>query len=417
LLRNICVIAVLKVYSYLKYGSHLFINKWGSDSHKDKHSLHRTMKFKSISLAAAYFFLIMSGCTTQEKKNNTQPLIDYSQIPILSLEQEFTISASDNYIPAFVMDIIVDDDGRILVSERQEKAVHQFDSTGTYVARVARSGRGPGELTRNANAHSNGDVLVMSNNNGNLTEYRPNDEGVYSFVEDHTNQLPGPMRGIRSDGEFTSAYVAVDSVQIPFGVIPPEFTTDLIHIVRFDGDSLEVEENVLSIGRHSSYVEIVNDGQGMTYNTLPYRYSDSLTPLRGQQLMVTRPRESAIQIYDEDLDLVHDLELNVASRPVSDDDFDFHFSEFSGAELADRKALVRDIKPPFTWVIMDDERRFWLRTDHTKEGYEYVILSYDGEPIGRFYLTESKRLFSVKDDKMYLFDFEIAEIEVIAVKI
>jgi len=360
--------------------------------------------------------LILVGCSS-ETDVDTEPEISYSDIPLVDLRHEFSISASDDYIPASVAQIIVDDEGRILVSERQEKAVHQFDSTGTYVARVARSGRGPGELSQYANGHLNGEVLVMSNNNGKLTEYRPNDAGVYSFVQDHAYRLPGPMRGIRSEGEFTSAYVAVDSVQIPFGVIPPEFTTDLIHIVRFDGDSLEIEENVLSIDRHSSYVRVVDDGQAMTYSTLPYRYSDYLTPLPDQQLMVTRPRKSTIRIYDEDLELAHNLELNIESRPVTDEDFEFHFSEFSGAELADRKALVRDLKPPFTGVMMDDERRFWLRTDHTEEGYEYVVLDYEGEPLGRFYLPEIKRVFTVDAGKMYLFDYEIAEIEVYSVNI
>lgn len=251
-------------------------------------------------LVIIFSFVVIVACSSEKPQKE---VLDYDSIPLIELERAFNITESEDYIPAWITRMYVTDEGDILVSERMEKSIHQFDSLGNYVAQVAREGRGPGELTQNANAHFNGKLLVMSNNNGMLTEYRPNYEGIYEYYTDHTFRLPGVLRGIHSIDDFSVFYVSVDSVRVPFGTIPPEFTTDFIHLVKVDGDSLIVEEEVLSLKSHSSYVQVIDNGNAMNYSSLPYRYSEYLIPLPGKRFLVQRPLSSSIEIYDENIDL------------------------------------------------------------------------------------------------------------------
>lgn len=361
------------------------------------------MNASQLALLLLISGLLIAGCTSGEGEQNQ---LDYAAIPLIEVNKEFSITESDDYIPGQITRVMVAEDGSILVSQRGQKSIHQFDSLGNYMTRVARTGRGPGELTRNANAHFNGNILVMSNNNAMLTEYRPNENGIFEYQRDYNHRLPGPLSGIRSEDDFSSFYVRVDSVRIPFGKIPAEFTTDFIHLVKIAGDSLQVQEKILSLKRHSSYVQIVDGGNGMRYSALPYRYSDYFIPLPEQQMLVQRPRQSLIQVYDEDLNITRELKLNVKDRPVTEEDMQYHFPDLNGSERSDRRALINDIKPPFMRVLMDDQNRFWLLTDETEKGKEYVILSYEGEPLGRILLPAESTVHAVKNNKLYLVNSE-----------
>lgn len=345
------------------------------------------------------FSLFLLSCST---KSDQQNAIDYSEIPISEIQKEFSITESENYIPAQITRVMVSDDGQILVSQRPEKSIHQFDSLGNYITQVAGPGRGPGELSQYANAHFNGKILVMSNNNNMLTEFRPNEENIFEYRTDHRFRLPGPMRGIRSLNNFSAFYVKVDSARTPFGRIPPEFTTDFIHLVQITGDSLQIEEKILSLEKHSHYVELTDGGNSMTYSFLPYRYSDKFSPLPDKQVLVQRPRNSLIQVYDGNMTLDHELNLNVKDRLVTEKDMEYHFPEIRQSERRKRRTLIKDVKPPFTQVLMDSQEQFWLLTDETENGKEYVIMSYEGEPVGRIQLPKNSTMHTIKDEKLYL---------------
>lgn len=347
----------------------------------------------------ALFGLLISSCSSEKAETN---LIDYDSIPLLELEPVFSFTESDEYLPSTLMNLLISDDSYILVAQRNETSVHQFDSLGNYLARVAGPGQGPGELSQRALPHSNGKILVMSNNHGIMTEYRQNEHGIFEYYKDYSHRALGPVRAIPTQNSFKEFYISRDSVNYPFLEIPPEFTTEFIYPVKITGDSLELGEKILSLKRHSSYIEISDDGNAMSYSYLPYRYSDWFSALPNRKLLVWRPDKAAIQIYDSLMNLEHELILNIKNRFVTDDDMEFHFPNNTESERRERRKLIRDVKPPFTGVIMDNHQQFWLHTDKTANGNEFVVLNYEGEPLGRVLLPVESTLHQVRNNKLYI---------------
>ncbi|MEP1150431.1 MAG: hypothetical protein ABJH08_01775 [Balneola sp.] len=360
-----------------------------------------TFKTGTSSSSIKYIFLIglmVLGCNARSESENQ---LDYSEIPIIELNKEFSITESENYIPAIVMRVMVSQDGSILVSERSENSIHQFDSLGNYMLKVAGPGRGPGELSRYANPHFSQNRLVMSNNNNFLTEYGQNEEGIFEYIKDYKFRLPGRLRGFRVEEDQNELFVSVDSVDYPFLEIPPEFTTEFIISTKIQNDTLLDGESIMSLKSHSSYVEITDGGNSMSYSRLPYRYSDYFSVLEGGNLLISRPSKSSIEILDRDLKPSHHLKLNVEERPVTEKDIEYYFPDNTSSEINDRKRLISDVKPPFMRVLLDDSNRFWLMTDETVEGKEFVILSYTGEPIGRVLLPPGSTVHAVRNGKIY----------------
>ena len=361
-----------------------------------------------------FILCFFNNCTSDKADND---ILDYSTISLSSMEMEFSITESESYLPAQLTRVMVNEEGYILVTQRAPKSIHQFDSLGNYMAQIARPGRGPGELSQYANPHFRGNILFMSNNNGMITEYRQNDLNLFEHHTDHNYRLPGPLSGVRSPNGFQEFYVSEDSVDYPFTVIPPEFTTDLIHLVKVTDDSLQIQEQVLSIQKHSYYLELTNNGNTMSHYFLPYRYSDYLNVLPGEKTLVLRPSSSAIEIYDKEFNLEHKVVLNIKERKVTEKDMEYHFPENTSSEKRDRRSLIKDVKPPFTRVLMDNKDRFWLFTDETEAGKEYVILNYSGQAIGRILFPSHLLLNTIRDDRIYLINRENPSVDVYSIKV
>lgn len=330
-----------------------------------------------------------------------QKKLIYSEIPLLTVQKEFSIGESEEYLPTNITQVLVGNTNQILVLQSPDKSIHQFDSNGNYLSQIARQGKGPGELSQYAYGYYDGEILLMSNNNSLITEFSPNEDGIYEYSKDYSQRMNGMVRGFRTEGESRAIFVSVDSSRAPFGTVPPEFTTEFIHIMNITEDSVEREEKVLTLKTHSSYVEIQDGGNSMSYSGLPYRYSDGFSLLSENKVMVQRPLQSSIEVYDEKFDQIYHLQLNVEERAFTEEDLEYHFPNLNSDERRKRRSFIMDIKPPFLSVRFDNQNRFWLQTHETTAGREYIILSYDGEPLGRFYIPKESSVYNIKNGKIY----------------
>ncbi|HET8865162.1 MAG TPA: hypothetical protein VFM80_05645 [Gracilimonas sp.] len=357
------------------------------------------ISFKTLYyLVPALLVIILISCNPE---NEEIQKIDYASLDEIELELELKITDSENFAASNLNGFYATKDGNLLITERSGPGIHQFNSEGDYVKRVARDGRGPGELSPWFHSHFNGETLIATNNPGyNAAIFQQDEDGIFQYVKAMNQRYPGSFYGFRAENDLNSFYSsenkAMQSLQVP-----PEFTYSNIHIIDLKNDTVAVRDSINSLRVHSDFVEDL-DGRGIRITKLPYRYSDTFQPLPGGKFLIARPEKGTINIYNSELNIEHELELNVSDRLVSSEDLEYHIGDYDASTQEKMSELISDIKPPFMDVKMDDSNRFWLWTDETERGLEYVILSYEGEPLGKVYLPSGEKIEIISDNRLFV---------------
>ena len=86
------------------------------------------------------FFL---GCSGASKSNY---MIDYSTLPELNVSLINEIKDSEKFLPGRLRDLIVTNNGSLIVSDWGNMSIAQFNSDGSFERLIAEKGNGPGEL-------------------------------------------------------------------------------------------------------------------------------------------------------------------------------------------------------------------------------------------------------------------------------
>ncbi|MEX0597107.1 MAG: hypothetical protein WD512_11460 [Candidatus Paceibacterota bacterium] len=357
------------------------------------------LSFKTISIFAPLLLVItLVSCSPKDEEKSN---IDYASIDEIDLEVELRITESENFIASNLNGFYAAKDGDLLITERSGTGIHQFNSHGEYVKRIARDGRGSGELSPWFHSHFNGNTLIATNNPGYIsTIFQPDEEGIFQYKRTINQRYPGSFKGFRTEENLISFYTsenkAMQSLQVP-----AEFTSSNIHIIDLKNDTIAVTDSINSLQVHSDLIEEFNGG-GIRITTLPYRYSDTFQPLPTRRFLIARPDKQTITIYNSELNIEHELKLSVSERLVSSEDLEYHLSDHDASAQQKMRELIRDVKPAFMDVKMDDSNRFWLWTDETEKGLEYVILSYEGQPIGKVYLSTGEKIEMISENRLYV---------------
>lgn len=338
------------------------------------------------------------GCNPDDEEKRQ---IDYALLDEIELELQLRITDSEDFVASNLNGFYATKDGSLLITERSGPGIHQFKTDGDYVKRVAREGRGPGELSPWFHSHFNGVTLIATNNPGyNSTIFQQDEEGIFQYVKTVSQRYPGSFIGFRDNENLNSFYSsenkAMQSLQVP-----SEFTNANIHIIDFKNDTVAVRDSINSIRVHSDFIEDL-DGRGIRITTLPYRYSDTFQSLPNGQFLIARPGEKIINIYNRELNIDHSLRVDVLDRPVGSEDLDYHLGDYDASTQQKMRELIRDVKPAFMEVKMDDSNRFWLWTDETERGREYVIFDYEGHPIGKVYLPSNEKIEMISENRLYV---------------
>ena len=130
----------------------------------------RVRGFASVLLIATTF-----GCSASERKPATAATFDTLPGGVVlvtntspvdsgrwSLVLERTVQPDDDSVGALRSpdDLLLLEDGSVLVSDSKPASVVRFDPTGAYAGTIGREGGGPGEY-RTAYLASRGDTLVV----------------------------------------------------------------------------------------------------------------------------------------------------------------------------------------------------------------------------------------------------------------
>ncbi|NGP90232.1 hypothetical protein [Fodinibius halophilus] len=340
---------------------------------------------------------ILYSCTADSPE---QERLDYSSVPIIDITKKLEISESENLILSNPVRFYATENNHLLIAERSSPGIHQFNEKGEYIEQIARSGRGPGELSGWYYPHFNGSILAASNNPGYIISvYQQESDGIYHHTKNLNVEYPGEFKDIK--GLDPVSFYLLENKSTQQLQAPDEFTEGYIHLVEALDDSLVVTDSIISLQHHSDYIYEFPSG-GIREYDLPYRFSDVFKSIPNGKTLIARPDNQVIRIRNSDFKVEHELHLNISEKPVSENSLEFHLAGYDSETRKNMEELIRENKPAFMDVFLDDQNRFWLWTDETEAGNEYIILSYDGEPLGKLVLPNAQKITMVQKDQFYV---------------
>jgi hypothetical protein len=356
-----------------------------------------------IFTLAFCFLWFVTGCSEVSEDNDHTGFIDYAELNLIEVELDLEIGESEQFIPGELSDLVVFQDGIMLVSDQSRVTIEQFNAEGEYIGNVAGVGRGPGELPSNFYLMGYGpDMLLAIHQRGRKDYFVRGTDGTFT----HTRGVltdPGQNRltsvvGIKNEAEF---FVMITepafSVNLSADYTYTEYHNEFLGITNAENHILQDSLHILKTP--SPYLHIRRNAD-LTMRSLdvfehppfPYRSQDRFLVMEDGRYMIARVDSSAFFIYNSDDELEHRIDLKIIPRPVEGSDlerFDQNFRRF-----------VPDVKPPFLDVWLSKEK-ILLHTDSDEDNREFVLLNFEGELLGKFQLPEMDEIRHISNDRIY----------------
>lgn len=340
--------------------------------------------------------------------------IDYDELGILDKEKTLEIGANEKYIPGDLKDLIVTPSGYIIISDIQKKTIEQFDRQGNHIATIAHEGKGPGELPSYFDLIDikNNRFLVWHDAAQRLDFYKlDKTKEVYRYSKSKApdNFIKGRLDiiGPYSKDKFYAFTGHSDKTLIK--VNTPEYRMTPISIVS---ESLKVIQDSLHMiktantlfGKQETYNSNITM-DGLTYlGVPPYRFEDRFLLTDDNSYMIARAKSSSLFFYNENHKVQKKVTLEIERRPIEPSDLKFALTK-SGEKFNHKinnelKRHVRNEKPPFL-NVWTSEDHIWLHIDNSKRGKEMVLLKSNGEPVGKFWLSNGDEVKKVKQNQIF----------------
>lgn len=340
-------------------------------------------------------------CYSCNSSEDDTDAIDYSSLGELSTEVVLEIGESDDYLPDYIDELVVTGDGTILAYDNGHTTIEQFDSDGTHLGTVAREGQGPGELDNVSSLHVlNEDTLIVQSRSGRKDYFVPEEDGDFNHItteqSNHSDRRMDIVKAVRGD----KFYAVKTNLPSQAGEMTDPKTTIHEAFVVVDENENVLDDSLHVLQRRGRFgVEL--EGGGFVRAQFPFQNQDLAVPLEEGNYLIARPDSSTFFVYNEDHELDRKIPVNIKDRPITEEDLEYEFENTPDEVISEIEKVRPDTKPPYTKVVAS-ENYFWLLTDESKEGKEIAVLDDNGEPVGRFMLSEHESLAHTEDDKIYV---------------
>lgn len=343
--------------------------------------------------------ILFISCSSNE--DITQQII-YSDLPNLETELLLEIGESDDFIPGNLRDLVVTSNGTFLVSDWGQVTIEQFSPEGDHISTIAAEGGGPGELTSwFSMLHSGNDTLLVNHQQGAKRDlFTENVSGVYSLSKtvmvDGPTDRPTSIVGHRIGGKFyATTGTVVRDIQQAMRNLQDYRETPLI--------SMNIDGTVVADSLHllkSPQMHLSQMNGGFTFQSVPYRNNDRFLALSDGEYIIARPDSTNFFHYSADHTLKNRIPFHAAPRPVEKADLDFVLKNVDREIRREIEPRVHDNKPPYlnAWISSGG---IWLYTDSSEKGKEFIVLNRDGEPLGRFLLSDFDEIKQITENVIY----------------
>ncbi|MDZ7772039.1 MAG: hypothetical protein U5K31_04765 [Balneolaceae bacterium] len=345
--------------------------------------------------------LLLAGCAGSGEEGGK---LDYAALDELEYSLVTEIGESEDYLPGQISALAIDSRGHILAWDRPKVTIEQFDHEGNHLATVATEGNGPGEVVQNTRLVGvPGDTLVLNFVQANqYSLFAPGDDGVYAFLEatNHENPHSGSMnvQGSQSTDRHFLTTTSLDITRL--GPEGPAYSRQ--HVDLVDRTHAIIRDSLHEMILPNPIIEMA--GGGFTvYAGVPYDYQDVLQVFDDSSYLIARADSATLEYYSPDHEMQQMVELNLVERPLTEADRAYAFRNMDREVQEKMLPRLAETKPAFLGLWASEEY-IWMHTDNSGEGREMVVLTHQGEPLGRFILAESERVHAVVGNRLYVVD-------------
>jgi hypothetical protein len=254
-------------------------------------------------------------------------------------------------------------DGRIIVALGRQNEARVFDSTGEFVGRIGRRGRGPGEFNDLEHlSRIRGDTLVAYNRYPeHVLFFAPDGRFVRSSrvvkpgTEPEHAEFPAfQFADFFDDGSLLVARHPGEKPVPPGGVL-----VDSIHPLRIDASGRVLADYGKRWERDQVRVEFPPRSfpGGRPFNSLPFFRREAAWGRAGGQLFYTTRDRLEIELWTGDGRLARII--RVPTRTILKSDADSHRVRFGDLDI-DLSAGLPDTLQPVTSVIADRAGNLWV---------------------------------------------------------
>lgn len=354
---------------------------------------------KKIIIPLILLAFILAQCTRQDESTDQ---IHYSDLTELPVELITEAGESENYFPSRLNDLYVNSDGFILVSDWGSVTIEQFSPQGEHLQTIATEGGGPGELpTFFFIADAGNNRLIVEHQGARRDFFEPDNRGIYTYTStlstSENGQFGYNLIGKRADNQYYASPRNVISDVQSLLVNPEDYRTGAVVII--DESNTLIQDSLKILQTPLPHLTDAGNG-GFRVDMVPYRNTDRFITLMNGEYLIARPEESRLEFYDIDHNLYKEIELNIAPREITDTDLEYAFRNTRQDVMRAIKPRVHEFKPPFLDILVS-ESHLWLHIDNSESGKEFVILDMDGNPAGKFLLSEFDEVQKVIENRIY----------------
>lgn len=345
-----------------------------------------------------------SGDSVDELPNHIQSLenltvydIEASPKSSISLSKLTQFGNSDDVPIGRISNVDVDDTENVYISEgsRGNQAIHVFNSEGTYLKQIGRSGEGPGEFL------SIFDMKVYKNR---LFVLDRNLLRIQIFnIDDYSLFGQASLKPSQWDRSGDQTMTFPDNI---FGLNDSTLLASFNHLT-FDIDTksyykLDFEGNVISdrIFTHN-YIKHLEDPSSLSYFYDPFGGRGLAVLSSNNNIYFSWSEEMLFKVYNSDGSYLRAFYYTFPNSPISQKEA-LNFYENEEFKSALKYDGIPDNWRAFEHMLIDDEDRLWISTiTDNQDVYNWWVMDKSGNTLAKKVLSRSQEIKKVQNDTIY----------------
>jgi|GEM_PF-4252746 len=354
------------------------------------------LRFLKLILTLFALSALIACSGDREKGDETRAdSNDLSQVPTLTLEQEFQISGYDESgFFGYLSTVVSGPDGIILTADPSTRKIHLFSPDGSYSGHIGGEGAGPGEFRNIADVSmsASGTLYVtdlslarISVFSGASGEWELTDILDIPFpAQDESSPMSGPFY-MRHLFPTETGYIAEYESSVMYDSDDDSITS----CFQVLDDSLQfvTETEPLCSPKLEMVVARSRSGNTISVTThgVPENHGQLATITQGGELIRIHTSEAVVRIHQMDGTLINEFSIAAAKVPITPK---------MKQELAERAIpnpenssirrdaladAIPDYKPFAVQILTDAEDRIWILSRTSEDELVWLVYNRDGE--------------------------------------